>query len=142
MEDDVRRAIDERTENLKKTIKEICQDYKNIFPFAYEVRKQDAEQEFKNISVRNYYTELIFDEETVEIEYIVRQVILINKWNVERQKMEVTTNSYFKLHYGEEFQYELRYDTKKNPIKPFIISGKPEEVDEGEIDNPMLLYLN
>lgn len=45
-----------------ETCRDICEDPYKIICFAYEIRKQDAEQESKENTQKDYYTNLLLKD--------------------------------------------------------------------------------
>ena len=55
-----------------------CEDPKDMICYAFEVRKQDAEQEMKGKRPKDFFTEVLLGK--VEMDKVLRTIIYSNHW--------------------------------------------------------------
>ena len=79
MKKEAKNTIELMKQKIKDNCKEICSDPYKLVCFAYEIRKQDAEEEQKKGTEKDYFTKYLLKD--VELDTLMRTMIDSNYWD-------------------------------------------------------------
>ena len=122
---------------LVENCKDVCANPSKLVCFGYEIRKQDYEQEKKEGTDKDLYTNLFLKD--IQIDTLLRTIITTNCWNGDKMVIQPAVQ-YYEMKTGEDYKYELRCeDSTSSKYKPFIISSQIEKYNQNGADDEFIM---